>query len=181
MKKSLLYSILFICFISSSAWAGSIVQQQQKQHHTNWSKSKDISIVTGFQSGRYNFAEIGLGIKNELLSHHFFTSVLMVSNEFRYNGDFVWGFKTGGWISGGAGSSLGLNLINYTNFQQNTIYFRPEIGIGFGAFRMFYGFNTPIINKNFRGINEHLFGINILLDIKNLKTESSLTSPPLVE
>lgn len=178
MKKSLLYSILFICLISSSSWAGSIVQQQ-KQYIG--SKSQDLSIVTGFQSGKYNLAEIGLAFKSDVIYNHYFTSVLMVSNEFRYTDNFVWGLKAGGWFAGGGGTSLGINFINYTNFQENGVYFRPEIGIGFGPFRMYYGRNMAIINQNFPGINKHLFGVNILLDVKNLKTEKLPKAPPAEE
>ena len=67
--------------------------------------------------------------------------------------------------------NMGLNLINYTDFQENSLRLRPEIGIGFGVFRIVYGYNFALTNKYFEGINKHNFGLNIMLKIKTLKEE----------
>jgi hypothetical protein len=169
MKKRTSF-LLFICLcLSLTSWASKIVQQQNSSSfHTQ--QKKQISLITGFQTGVYSFAEIGIGFKNDMIAgHHPNTSVLGISNELKLNQDFVWGLKMSAWSGGGVGgTNIGLNLINYTDFQNNSIRFRPEFGLGFGYFRMIYGYNFAITNKDFEGINSHLFGINILLDIKRV-------------
>jgi hypothetical protein len=77
------------------------------------------------------------------------------------------GLKTSLWI--GNGYNFGLNIINYTDFRENTLKFRPEVGLGFGNIRMIYGYNFTILNKEFTGINTHNFTLNILFDVKELK------------
>lgn len=70
---------------------------------------------------------------------------------------------------GVGGMNVGLNLINYTNFKSNAIRFRPEIGFGFGFFRIVYGYNFAITNKHFEGINKHNVGLNIMIKLKTKK------------
>lgn len=170
MKKRtpfLLLSVIF--FIATSMFAQSVIQE--KNVNLRFLEHKSISIITGFQTGTYSFAEIGIGYKRDVISApHANTFILGVTNELKLNRDFVWGLKMSAWSGGGVGgTNIGINLINYTDFEKNAIRFRPEFGLGFGYFRMIYGYNFAITNKDFEGINSHLFGINVLLDIKNLK------------
>lgn len=132
---------------------------------------KDLVMITGYQMQRNHFGEIGIGImKNGIIGHHPSTLIYGLSNELKLSNDFLWGLKAGLWMGGGvSGMNLGFNLINYTDFQENSLRFRPEIGIGFGVFRIVYGFNFVLINKGFNGINKHNFGLNIMLKLKTLK------------
>ena len=94
-----------------------------------------------------------------------FTEVWNLSNELKLNDDFIWGLKAGLWKGGGVGGiNLGLNLIHYTDFEESTLRFRPEAGIGFGSFRAVYGYNLAITNKDFTSINKHNFGINYMIN-----------------
>ena len=162
------FLIFFLMTIKS--WSSGIVQQQNTGSNFQFKEQKSISLITGFQTGSYSFVEIGLGFKNDMISSpHPSTTIFGITNELKLNKDFVWGLKLGAWTGGGVGgTNIGLNLINYTDFKDNAIRFRPEIGMGFGSFRMIYGYNFPITNKDFNEVNSHLFGINILLDIKDV-------------
>ena len=85
----------------------------------------------------------------------------------------VIGPKIGAWIAGGSGGmAMGLNLIYYTNFDQSSLRIRPEIGMGFGRFKVVYGYNIPLYNKAFEGINKSNLGIALLFSIKHLKTQT---------
>ena len=170
MINNRIYLSLFIfLLITIKSWSSSIVQQKNQELKLDFQKQEHLTIITGFQSGTYSFAEIGIGYKRDsFYGHHMATAILGISNELKLNKDFVWGLKVGAWSGGGAGTNVGLNLVNYTDFQNNSIRFRPEVGFGFGYFRMIYGYNFAITNKDFQGINEHLFGINIMLDIKEV-------------
>ena len=136
--------------------------RQLKQH---------LSFISGLQVYDDIFAEAGIGIKNHgVVGPHPLTSIYGLTSEFKLNEfskDFIWGAKAGMWMGGGL--NLGLNLINYTNFEKNTVKFRPEVGIGLNSFRVVYGYNLTIVNKDFQGVNTHNFALNIILNLKKLK------------
>jgi len=134
---------------------------------------KHMAIVTGYQIQRNHFAEIGVEImKDGIVGHHPSTLIYGLSNELKLSSDFIWGLKAGVWMGGGiAGLNMGLNLINYTDFQESSLRLRPEIGIGFSVFRVVYGYNFALTNRGFNGINTHNFALNIMLKVKTLKEE----------
>lgn len=169
MKRIQVAFTLFLLFTVSFASAGSLIQQQKKTVLQN-QDLLDLSLITGYQTGssNSNFVEIGLGIKREIWNHHPTHGVLRFSNELLFVNNFVWGAKVGANFGTGM-MDIGINLVNYTNFEENSIRFRPEFGLGFGKFRLYYGYNVSITNKDFEDINEHLIGVNILLDIKDLR------------
>ena len=131
---------------------------------------KDLALITGYQLQKNHFAEIGVGIINDGVAGHQPIAVIYgISNEFKLDKheDLIWGLKMGFWLNGGY--SMGVNIINYTDFNSSTLRFRPEIGIGVSIFRIVYGYNFAITNKEFMGINTHNFTINLLLKVKTIK------------
>ncbi|MFT5915859.1 MAG: hypothetical protein ACI81T_002362 [Bacteroidia bacterium] len=135
--------------------------------HYQYYIKKDLTFITGYQIQNKHFAEIGIGvIKDGVIGYHPSTLIYGISNEIRISDDFVWGLKTGLWMGGGM--NLGLNLIHYTDFSDSSLRFRPEIGLGLGVFRIVYGYNFTLTNKEFSGINKHNFGLNIMLKVKSL-------------
>jgi hypothetical protein len=135
-------------------------------------KEKDLSLVLGYQLQRNHFAELGIAIKNNgVIGPHPNTSIFLFSNEVKINqmkNFFVLGQKIGVW--GGNGIAMGLNLIHYTDFRKSSLQFRPEVGMGIDIFRVVYGYNCSLVNKDFAGINKHNFTLNLLIDLKRLKT-----------
>lgn len=178
MKKALLTAFYLFLF-SLSSNASSLIQQQDVKIFRD-QELLDLSLITGYQTGsnNSNFIEIGLGIKKEIWNHHPAHGVLRFSNELLFVDKFVWGAKIGANFGAGM-MDLGINLINYTNFEENSIRFRPEFGLGFGRFRLYYGYNLPITNRNFLDVNNHLIGINLLFDLKDLrKPVEAMDLPP---
>lgn len=167
MKR--MYLTLLIVFTVTISNAGSLIQQKNIETR-QFQHFKDISLITGFQTGssNSNFIELGIGLKHEYLMHHPAHAVFYFSNELLFKENFVLGTKVGANF-GANMMDLGINLINYTNFTNNSLRFKPEFGLGFGKFRVYYGYNLALTNKDFNDINEHLIGINILLDIKDFR------------
>lgn len=107
--------------------------------------------VLGYNMQRNHLLELGLGIKsNGVIGHHPYTYVANLTSEIRINDltrEPIVGMKLSLW--GSNVIAYGLNLINYTNFNESTLVFRPEAGIGLDTFRLSYGFNYRLNNKNF--------------------------------
>ncbi|NME72801.1 hypothetical protein [Flammeovirga aprica] len=171
------YYLLFIFILSFISLNFSYAQtdsltafQKRAYYHKN---KKSVALITGFQIQRNKFAELGVAIMNDgVEGYHMATSIVGITNEFKVHDEFVWGLKVGGWIGGGVGAmNMGLNIINYTNFKENSLRFRPEIGLGVSKFRLVYGYNLAITNKEFKGINEHNFTMHIMFDLFKLKEE----------
>lgn len=173
-----IYFGLLFGLITQFSFAG-VLQQNKEFTITHNQHFKDLSLITGYQTGssNSNFIEIGLGLKHEHLRHHPAHAVFYLSNELLFVDNFVLGTKVG--INFGANMmDMGLSMIHYTNFEENSIRFRPEIGLGFGKFRLYYGYNFALTNRDFEDVNDHLVGINILLDLKSASREPK-NSPPL--
>lgn len=170
--KKLIYLIALVLiygFTFSISFAQSDSLQKNDTDYHRFLIKKDIALITGYQVHKNHFAEIGIGIKrHETFGIHSNTLVYGISNEIKLSNDFIWGLKASVW-GGTTGINLGLNLINYTNFDKSTLRFRPEIGSGTDSFRFFYGYNLAITNKNFEGINRHNFGLNIILNLKTIE------------
>lgn len=132
---------------------------------------RHLSLVTGINVQKNLFGEFGMSIKdNGVAGHHPSTRILSLTTEFNFNRDLVIGPKVGIWLGGGsAGMNMGLNLIYYSNFNESTLRWRPEIGFGFDSFRVVYGYNFLITNKNADFINKHNFCLNVILNLKKIK------------
>src|SRR5690606_2013571 len=64
----------------------------------------------------------------------------------------------------------GLNTIYYTDFDDGALVFRPEIGFGLSGFKLVYGYNWNLTNKEFRGINSNFVGLTYVLPFKRKKS-----------
>ena len=68
-----------------------------------------------------------------------------------------------------AGINMGLNAVRCTSLSTSTLQFRSEIGIGTYFFRLVYGYNFTLMNKDCEGINKYNVGMNIILNSKTIK------------
>lgn len=71
------------------------------------------------------------------------------------------------------GLNMGLHLVNYSNFSENSISIRPEIGGGGFGIRFGYGYNFSLTNKDMEGVNKHIFTIQFSPNLKNIKKEKN--------
>lgn len=166
---SLIASLLIYCLSFSVSFAQSDSLENNNINHHFYTQ-KDISLIAGYQLQKNHFAEIGIGVTRiESFGRHGNILIYGISNELKLSNDFIWGLKTGIYFGGIIGMNMGLNVIRYTDFNESTLQIRPEIGVGTYFFRLVYGYNFTITNKNFEGINKHNFGLNILLNLKTIK------------
>jgi hypothetical protein len=131
-----------------------------------------ISLVAGYNYFFGNgYAELGIA-RNSFggHGHHPFGMAGFVSSEFWADKNrTVIGPKIGCWAAGGASAmAMGANLIYYTDFSAASFRFRPEIGFGFEVFKMTYGYNLPITNRDFMGISKHSISAALLIGVKKL-------------
>jgi len=114
--------------------------------------TKSIGLIAGVNYWKTPFLEIGFGKAKYGVSwgHWFFGTINFGSEISYWDNQFVVAPKISTWANGGSSAmAMGLSLIQYTNFEENTLRFRPEIGIGFDKFKCVYGYNFSIYNKEF--------------------------------
>ncbi|MBL7807729.1 MAG: hypothetical protein JNN28_07945 [Saprospiraceae bacterium] len=130
-----------------------------------------ISILTGYHYRKSHFAELGIAVNRYgRKGRHPVAWAYFVSSEVKLDKQPIIGPKIGAWAAGGQSiMALGINLIYYTDFEQSSLRLRPEIGIGLGRFKVFYGYNIPITNRDFEGINRNVFGMAVLFGVKQTK------------
>jgi hypothetical protein len=132
-----------------------------------------LSLLVGFNFWKENYGELGIAYnKYGTLGHHPMATAVFFSNEFKIDATkTVIGPKIGVWAAGGSGIiAMGLNLIYYTDFDEGTLRFRPEIGMGVNGFKVVYGYNIAVNSKSSILINDHNIGIVGLFKWKKLKT-----------
>ena len=133
---------------------------------------RHISILTGFNFWRNFYGELGLAMNQYgRVGNHPAAWAYFISNEIKIDNKILIGPKIGVWAGGGVGGmAIGLNVIYYTDFDQSSLRIRPEIGMGFGRWKVVYGYNIPLTNKKFDGVNKSNIGIALLFGIKKIKT-----------
>jgi hypothetical protein len=138
----------------------------------NWTKAtykKELSLLIGYNQGKYGFADIGLAINHYGTNRHPFSLDYFVSNEIKIDKDLMIGPKVGVWVAGGF--AMGLNLIYYTDFDKSSLVLRPEIGIGIEKVKFVYGYNWRW-TKSLININQHQVGLTYcftLMRLTNIK------------
>ena len=139
---------------------------------TVYSYERFYSLLAGFNYSNYSYAELGFAYNQYGINGHEPAAwSCFVSNEFRMDKKTIIGPKIGCWGGGGASAiAMGLNLIYYTDMDNATLRFRPEIGIAFDIFKVVYGYNIVLTNNNFPGINTHNFSIALLFGLKKIKS-----------
>ncbi|SMC53088.1 hypothetical protein [Moheibacter sediminis] len=137
---------------------------------------KHIGVLASFNQGRYSFGEIGMSfLRHTLVGHHSFSSAYFFSSEFRLGDKLIVGPKIGVWSAGGmGGTAFGLNMMYYTDFDDGAFVLRPEIGFGMFNFKLVYGYNWNLTNKDFREINTHFAGITYSFPIRIAKIDKEI-------
>ena len=125
--------------------------------------NRNVNIILGY--GRAVYGLVGY--------HHWSFTNIYVGSEFLYqNGNFLVAPKISAWANGGsAGMAMGLNLLYYTNFSHyNNLVFRPEIGFGFGKFKLVWGYNISLNRTAFDMIRRNNISFVWYFDTNNKRT-----------
>ncbi len=132
-----------------------------------------MGSYTGFG---FQYGELGLAVNEHGADgHHAFAWAMFASTELYLNREkFIIAPKIGAWMANGA--AYGLNLLYYTNGKEGSLCFRPEIGLGINVFKLTYGYNFRLVNRDFENVNMHALTFTFLIQVKKLKTEGSRES-----
>ena len=132
---------------------------------------RSFCLMTGYSYGKYSYADIGFAkLSSTTLGNHPFSSAYFASTEIKLGDKFIIGPKIGIWAAGGSGAiAIGLNMIYYTDFDNSTLVFRPEIGFGIQNFKLVYGYNANLTNYRLDRINKNLVGLTFCFKLKQLK------------
>lgn len=133
---------------------------------------RSLNLLAGISFGKNVFADIGVSRNNNaIVGYHPFSTAYFLSTEIKPGERFIIGPKAGAWIAGGSGAmAIGINMIYYTDFDNNSWAFRPEIGFGFDNFKLVYGYNAILSKYKLPGINRHLGSFVCYFKIKQLKS-----------
>jgi len=129
-----------------------------------------ISIGTNFNSKK--IIELGFGpASSSIVWYHWFFGTAQIGSGFGYIDDkFIMSPMLSLWGCGGSGAAaMGLSLIEYTDFKDFSLYFRPEIGMGFYKFKFVYGYNIALNNYDFIKTNRHIVNLTIFFDVIHVK------------
>jgi hypothetical protein len=166
MRRSFL-----ILFALSTLSIDSKSQDADTIMHSAISRGDDrLSLLIGYNGIRSHFAEIGIA-KNRLdvVGAHPLGSCYYLSSEMKVDGGLIIGPKLGGWFGGGV--AMGLSTIFDTDFEEASWRLRPEVGLGLDAFKVVYGYNFVLTNREFKGINSHTFSLVFLLRLRTITKE----------
>ena len=150
----------------------------QDNDSTSFYKSGDkyLSLLVGYNFWNNHFLELGLAHNQlDMQGHHAFGFNYFVSTEVKIDNELVLGPKVGLWFGNGLG--MGLNLIYYTDMDDSALRFRPELGIGLSRFKIVYGYNVALTNKDFDKVNRSAIGIMVLFGLKKLKVGGNSIKP----
>jgi hypothetical protein len=162
MPKNLLTAIFFL--ISFHVPGQDSTSYQYYRSRTTY----EHTLLIGFNTATYTYAEIGYAFNGYgTAGHHPVATSFYGGSEIMIGRDLMIGPKVGFQTMGGL--ALGGSLIYYTNFHAGSLVIRPEFGVGMERFKMVYGYNFSLTNKDFDRFNRHLFGFTYLISVKTIK------------
>lgn len=145
----------------------------QDNDSTSFHKAGDkyLSLLLGYNFWSNHFLEVGLAHNQlDVQGPHPFGFNYFLSTEIKIDNELVLGPKIGFWAGNGFG--MGVNIIYYTDFENSALRFRPEIGVGLSRFKIVYGYNLLLTNKDFDKINKSNISLMLLLQLKKIKERS---------
>jgi hypothetical protein len=127
-----------------------------------------LSLLTGYNFGKDDYGEIGLSLNTmKRKRSHTGGNAIYISDELKMRNKFIMGPKVGVWT--GNGLAAGVSLIYYTDMEsESCLRLRPEIGIGEHNWKLTYGYNIPLNNSSFAGVDKHIVSLSILWKVAKM-------------
>ncbi len=141
------------------------------KHKDNW-QMKSFGITTGINYTSIYTFDIGLGMARYgiLQQKGFFHNYYVGAELSEYAGSFIFAPKASYWMNADKeGWAFGATTIYYTDFDTGSLKLRPEIGFGFGNMKLVYGYNIPLVNRNFSAIGGHCINFVFYIEVAKLK------------
>jgi hypothetical protein len=147
MKKT---ALIFALFLASNFYA----QQKDSLYPINHAvyTQKQTALLTAGNFGANGYAEVGYAKNYNIVGTHLpLANGYYFSAEVRPGDNFIVAPKAGVWTS--CIVAVGANAMYYTNFNEGSLCLRPEIGLNILNFRLMWGYNIPLTNKDMKGVN----------------------------
>jgi hypothetical protein len=167
IKHSFLILLLvFICLTGHS-------QTKDSGEYRKGYMEKELGLLIGANVGHSGLLEIGLSkVAYGSDGHHPLGYGYFISNEVKLSGKFIMGPKIGVYFAGGSSAmGFGCDLIYYTDFDKGSLTLRPDIGFSVSKFRIAYGYNFKMTNKDFAGINRGVLHISYSIRLKKINRQ----------
>lgn len=163
MKKYL--SLVIVLLTAGAAWSKNRVMDTlttPAYYRYVFHSQRYFSVLTGYNFGKEDFAEIGVSLNTRRRKRsNTGGTAWFISDELKVRNNFIMGPKIGVWT--GNGLAAGMSLIYYTDMEsQSCVRLRPEIGIGDHSWKLTYGYNIPLNNSSFAGIDKHVVSLSVL-------------------
>jgi hypothetical protein len=120
---------------------------------------KQVALLTAANLGKNGYLELGVarnycfeGVYGMKIANGYY-----FSTEVRPGDNLIVAPKVGVWAS--ALFAVGAEAIYYTNFDDGSLCLRPAVGFGWSDFKLMYGYNIPITNKDMKGVNGSNFSL----------------------
>lgn len=126
----------------------------------------ELTLLVGYQQGRYGFAEIGVGRNQYGSNHHPYDIAYYIGTELRVDRPGLMGVKAGAYVDGGF--AMGVQLIQYFDGPDHCTVLRPEMGIGFFKFKLTYAYNVRLTSPRIDGVNTHMLNLSYAFRLKRL-------------
>lgn len=136
---------------------------------------KNLCLLAGINYNKHAFIDLGVSVNRfGLAGHHPIATAYFFASELHLVEKPIVGPKVGVWAAGGvAPLAMGLNIIYYSDFNQSSLVFRPEIGFGYDRLKITYGYNAKLTNSSFERISKNTFGMTYCFKFKRLLVKSS--------
>lgn len=161
---ALLIWISLVYHLSSSAQPTDSISSEPLQL-----RRMNFSVLTGYNFWKNHFLEGGLSINRlETDGYRAGGAAYSASCEIRIGKEMLFGPKLGVWFGSDTGG-LGLNLICYTDGKSEAWRLRPEMGLGLSHFKLAYGYNLVLSNKEIDNVNTSNISVQVMIGVKKLK------------
>lgn len=156
--------LLLFCFTAGTCHAQS--DSLLPLHYVD--VKKELVTVVGYHGARMHFLEGGIGINTHgRVGHHPSAFTRYLGCEIMADRSLVIAPKVALWMCGG--TAFAMNLLYYTDLNEATLVFRPEMGVGLSRFKLTYGYNCRLVNKSFDQLNRHSVTLSIAINLKTLE------------
>jgi len=164
--------IIFIVFFSSLLFKS---YSQTGDTANVKSPKKNLCLLTGINYGKQVFIDLGISVNSyRTAGYHFIATGYFFASEFHFIDKPIIGPKIGAWAAGGMDPiAIGINIIYYTDFDESSLVFRPEIGIGFDRIKVTYGYNAQLTNTSFDRISKSMVGLTYCFKLKKMRAGNS--------
>ena len=167
----LLHTLFLILTLSTFAQAQDTIPPKTNYQviDSTYKEEMAFCLVIGYNVWAYHFGEIGFAVAHTQYDDYDVVGTnIYLTSEIKFDDKLMLGPKAGIWIGASTGG-FGVNMTYYTDLNEGALCIKPEMGIGMSRFKLTYGYNFNLTNKDFNRFNSHVVGLTASLDLFKIK------------